>query len=82
MSEPRRRWNIELNMQADTLADAERAFNGILWRMAKAEKEGERDLSIASGGWADGFNLHADQDPEWTHERYVAAITGEPEPRP
>lgn len=78
MSEPRRRWNINIEMQADTLADAERAIGGILWRLAKAELEGEQSVSITSGGWGDSFTLGADQDPEWTHERYVAAITGEP----
>ncbi len=71
---PRRRWRMELNLQADTLADMMRELHHIHHRLLEAEYRREPQIRVTSGGKGSGFTLAVDEDPDMDHGRYVEAL--------
>lgn len=69
---PRRRWEVTLNLSADSWDELSTALRNIAVQL---QLDGERDfLSIVSGGYNSGYILQGTRDDSWTHDRYALAI--------
>lgn len=71
---PRRRWRMDLSLDADTLADMIGALQHISHRLLEAEYRREPQVRVTSGGYSSGFTLAVDEDPDMDHDRYVVAL--------
>ena len=72
---PRRCYEIELKLSADSWQDLTDALDNIR-RSLIIEGQRER-LSTVSGGYNSGYVLTGTRDDSWTHDRYVEAINAE-----
>lgn len=71
---PRRRWRMDLSLDADTLADMMGALQHISHRLLEAEYRREPQVRVTSGGYSSGFTLAVDEDPDIDHGRYAVAL--------
>lgn len=69
MSELQRRYKLELNVQGDTPGDLEQALNSFADEWTRFEGR-----NGAMGGPNSGWHWKLIEDPEMTHEKYVAEL--------
>lgn len=76
MSEPkpRRRIKLTLELGADSWRDAEIALEHIAYRIREADHLGQPEVQVVSGGGSSGYQLHADEDPDITHDSYFKQL--------
>lgn len=76
MSEPRRAWRIELDLQADSYEELCRALEQVALDLL-LNPDDQASRRMCTGGCARGWTAHVTHEPEWDHDRYAAAIKAE-----
>lgn len=69
--DPRRAVVVTIRLGADSMADALSALKQI---HLDAILHGDRIGQCVSGGYSAGWIVEVDEDPSWTHDRYISAI--------
>lgn len=72
MSKPKRRYEVNLKLGADSLNDVIGALNGLLYEL-HSKKEDE-PIQMITGGYSYGYVLTADIDPQITHDSYEVTL--------
>jgi glutamate 5-kinase len=71
---PRRRIECQLHLSADSWLEAASALAGVALRLYEARERGDDVIDVTSGGVASGYTLTATEDPDITHDSYIAKI--------
>jgi len=74
MEQPERRWQITIQIGADSIEDIAHQLKEIGFQLAAYHKDADSGWSSVSGGWSSGHSYEVKFNPEMTGDLYRKLI--------